>query len=351
LLNCETAFDLTEREKRIAELEARMREADFWGDERNAQRTIDELNGHRALISDWGKLKQELDDLAVLLELAEEEDDSAALSEVEEGLERLEKEIEELEFKNMFDEEDDRKDAILTLHPGAGGTESTDWAQMLLRMYLRWIERHHFQSEILDLQPGDEAGIKSATVEVKGEYAYGYLKAEAGVHRLVRISPFDSQSRRHTSFVSVFVYPEIDEAVEVKINDNDLRIDTFRASGPGGQYVNKTESAVRITHIPTGIVVQCQSERSQHQNRINAMKILVARLYQLYKEEQQKRLEEVETRKRKIEWGSQIRSYILQPYSLVKDHRTNTETGNVQAVLDGDIDQFIRSYLTQVKND
>ena len=287
-----------------------------------------------------------------MLQLAEEEDDSDVIAEVTQALGSLEEEIEELELKNILAEKDDPRDAILTIHSGAGGTESMDWVQMLLRMYLRWTERQGFRTDILDLQPGDEAGIKSVTVDVRGEYAYGYLKTEAGVHRLVRISPFDSQSRRHTSFASVFVYPQVDEKFEVEINDADLKIETFRASGPGGQNVNKVNSAVRITHLPTGLTVQCQSERSQYQNRENAMRVLIAQLYQRHKEEQeQRRLKEIESKKKSIEWGSQIRSYVMHPYNLVKDHRTGAQTGNVQAVMDGEIDQFIRAYLLHSQGD
>ncbi len=253
--------------------------------------------------------------------------------------------IDDLELRSLLSDPDDQKNAILTIHPGAGGTESQDWAEMLLRMYLRWIEKKGFESQILDLQPGEEAGIKDATIEVRGNYAYGFLKAEAGVHRLVRISPFDFNQRRHTSFASVFVYPEIESDVEVEIDPNDLRIDTFRASGAGGQHVNKTSSAVRITHIPTGIVVTCQSERSQHRNREAAMKILRARLYQLKKQEEREKLSEIESQKKEIAWGNQIRSYVFHPYTLVKDHRTGVETGNVQAVMDGELDPFIRAYL------
>lgn len=287
-----------------------------------------------------------------MLQLAEEEDDSDVIAEVTQALGSLEEEIEELELKNILAEKDDPRDAILTIHSGAGGTESMDWVQMLLRMYLRWTERQGFRTDILDLQPGDEAGIKSVTVDVRGEYAYGYLKTEAGVHRLVRISPFDSQSRRHTSFASVFVYPQVDEKFEVEINDADLKIETFRASGPGGQNVNKVNSAVRITHLPTGLTVQCQSERSQYQNRENAMRVLIAQLYQRHKEEQeQRRLKEIESKKKSIEWGSQIRSYVMHPYNLVKDHRTGAQTANVQAVMDGEIDQFIRAYLLHSQGD
>ena len=318
----------------------------FWDNREAAQATIEEVNEHKRWVDTWQNLEDQRDDLGLLLELAVEEDDGEAMAEVRAEANALEKEIAELEFRNMLSGRDDAKNALLTIHPGAGGTESADWAQMLLRMYMRWIERRGFRKELMDLQPGDEAGIKSATVEVTGKYAYGYLKAEAGVHRLVRLSPYDSQNRRHTSFASVFVYPEIEDAVEVEINESELRVDTYRASGAGGQHVNKTDSAVRITHLPTGIVVQCQNERSQHKNRSSAMKILRARLYQFHEEEKKKKLEAVEHTKKRIEWGNQIRSYVLHPYNMVKDHRTGEETSNVDGVMDGDIDAFIHAYLS-----
>lgn len=318
----------------------------FWDNREAAQATIEEVNEHKRWVDTWQGLEDQRDDLMLLNELAVEEDDGEAMAEVTAEANALEKKIAELEFRNMLSGRDDAKNALLTIHPGAGGTESADWAQMLLRMYMRWIERKGFRKELMDLQPGDEAGIKSATVEVTGKYAYGYLKAEAGVHRLVRLSPFDSQNRRHTSFASVFVYPEIEDAVEVEINESDLRVDTYRASGAGGQHVNKTDSAVRITHLPTGIVVQCQNERSQHKNRSSAMKILRARLYQFQEDEKKKALEAVENTKKRIEWGNQIRSYVLHPYNMVKDHRTGEETSNVDTVMDGDIDAFIYAYLS-----
>ncbi len=304
-----------------------------------------EISDHREVLDNVRALEEKKADLEVLLQLADEEEDEQTFAEVEAGVKELDRRIGELEFQNMLGEKDDPKNALLTIHPGAGGTESQDWAQMLMRMYVRWIEAKGFEYDVLDLQAGDEAGIKSVTIEVRGKYAYGYLKAEAGVHRLVRISPFDANSRRHTSFASVFVYPEIDNGIEVKIDPNDLRIDTYRASGAGGQHVNKTSSAVRITHIPTGIVVQCQSERSQHRNKDSAMKILMARLYQRKKEEEEQKLSEIEKSKKDIAWGSQIRSYVFHPYTLVKDHRTNVETSNVQAVMDGDLDPFIEAFL------
>ncbi len=345
-MNYRSVFNLTAKEAQITELEQKTAEPDFWSDEKSARELLEGLNRRRKWVSAWKQLEQEREDLATLLQLAQEEDDSDTFTEVTQALGPLEKKIEELEFRNILGGEDDPRDAILTIHSGAGGTESMDWTQMLLRMYLRWMERQDFQSDVLDLQPGDGAGIKSVTVDVRGEYAYGYLKTEVGVHRLVRISPFDSQSRRHTSFASVFVYSQADEKFEVEINERDIRTETFRASGPGGQNVNKVNSAVRITHLPTGITVQCQSERSQHQNRENAMRVLTAQLYQRHKEEEeQKRLKEIESKKKSIEWGSQIRSYVMHPYNLVKDHRTGAQTGNVQAVMDGEIDEFIRAYL------
>lgn len=304
-----------------------------------------EISNHREPVEKYKELQSKRDDLKILLDLAKEEQDSETFKEVEQGLKQLEQRIAEIEFQNMLSDKDDEKNALLTIHPGAGGTESQDWAQMLLRMYLRWIEEKGFTYEILDLQAGDEAGIKSATVEVRGKYAYGYLKAETGVHRLVRISPFDANRRRHTSFASVFVYPEIEDTVEVKIDPNDLRIDTYRASGAGGQHVNKTSSAVRITHIPSGIVVQCQSERSQHRNKESAMKILMSRLYQKMKEEEEEKLSEIEKSKKEIAWGSQIRSYVFHPYNLVKDHRSGVETSNIQNVMDGHLDEFIHAFL------
>jgi peptide chain release factor 2 len=275
------------------------------------------------------------------------EEDESFYEDIRKELDNLNSEIEKAEFKNMLSGRDDDKNCILTIHSGAGGTEAQDWADMLLRMYLRWGEQNGYQMSLVDMLEGDGAGIKSATVEVTGEFAYGYLKAENGVHRLVRISPFDSNKRRHTSFASVFVIPEIDDTIEIEINPADLRIDTYRSGGKGGQNVNKVETAVRITHIPTNTVAACQSERSQVQNKTRAMKMLKSKLYQLELEKQQAELDEVEKNKMKIEWGSQIRSYVFHPYNMVKDHRTDEETSEVQRVMDGDIDRFIKAYLSK----
>ena len=319
--------------------------ADFWSDNDKAQEVMREINVRKNSIELCQGLSKKATYIEEILSLSEAEDDQQFIKEVQSEIHSLSVQLDQVEFQNMLGDPDDHLSAILTIHPGAGGTESQDWAQMLIRMYLRWIERKGFKSEILDLQSGEEAGIKSATIEVTGEYAYGYLKAEIGVHRLVRISPFDANSRRHTSFASVFVYPEIADDVEITVNSADLRVDTFRASGAGGQHVNKTSSAVRITHFPTGIVVQCQSERSQHMNRDNAMKILMSRLYQKRKEEEAKKLQELEKSKKEIAWGHQIRSYVFHPYNLVKDHRTGVETGNIQNIMDGDLDQFIQAFL------
>jgi peptide chain release factor 2 len=277
--------------------------------------------------------------------MALEEEDAEAAKEVTETLEKLETRVEDFELKCMFSGEHDENNALLTIHAGAGGTEAQDWVDMLLRMYLRWVEEKGFSSDILDYLPGDEAGVKGVTVLVKGLYAYGYLRSEMGIHRLVRISPFDAGGRRHTSFASVFIFPELDDTIDIDINEKDLRIDTYRASGAGGQHVNKTSSAVRITHLPTGIVVQCQNERSQHRNKDMAFKMLRARLYEREKELQAKEQQDLHGEKKEIGWGSQIRSYVLQPYRMVKDHRTNCEIGNVDGVLDGNLEPFIKAYL------
>ena len=299
----------------------------------------------RSRVELWEQLKAELEEAKGYFELAREENDEETLKEVSAKISQVEKDLRAAEFKRMLGGESDRNNAIVSIHSGAGGTEAQDWASMLLRMYLRWVERKGFRAEVIDTLAGEEAGVKSATFEVTGEYAYGYLKAEVGIHRLVRISPFDAGKRRHTSFASIFVYPEIDEDIVIDIRDEDLRVDTFRSSGAGGQHVNKTESAIRITHLPTGIVVQCQNERSQHKNRAMAMKVLKSRLYELKLREQEEKAEALHNAKKDIAWGSQIRSYVLHPYKMVKDHRTNLEVGNATRVLDGDIDEFINAYL------
>jgi peptide chain release factor 2 len=298
------------------------------------------------------RLQSRLEEARLFLSMAEEEgEDSEAVRESQKTVDAARVDLEEQELKVMLGGEFDRLGAIVSIHPGAGGTEAQDWAEMLLRLYLRWAERHGYKVEIVDTLPGDGAGIKSATFTVEGDYAYGYLKAEAGIHRLVRISPFDAAARRHTSFASMFVFPAIDEKVEVTINPAELRIDTYRASGAGGQHVNKTDSAVRMTHIPSGIVVCCQNERSQHKNRAMAMKILRARLFELELRKKREKMEQFSKEKKDITWGSQIRSYVLQPYRMVKDHRTGVEMGNTDAVLDGDIDRFIEAYLLGVRKE
>jgi peptide chain release factor 2 len=342
---CGGIFDIDGKKVKVAELEGRMSDPDFWKHPDKAQDVVSRLKAVRSSVERWQELWEECEDLAALTELAQQEDDPPTWKEIESDLGRLEKEAAALQVESLLSGKNDRLGALLTIHPGAGGTESQDWAQMLMRMYLRWIDRRGYNADVLDVQPGEEAGIKDATIEVKGENAYGYLKAESGVHRLVRISPFDASHRRHTSFASSFVYPLVEDTVEVVVRDEDLRVDTFRSSGAGGQHVNKTDSAVRMTHLPTGIVVQSQAERSQHRNRDNAMRILKTRLYHYYEEKEREKLSQLENSKKDIAWGSQIRSYVFHPYCMVKDHRTNAETGQVQKVMDGDLNMFIDAYL------
>ncbi|HXE79867.1 MAG TPA: peptide chain release factor 2 [Vicinamibacterales bacterium] len=341
--NSEGIFETPQAIDEVKRIEARIAEPDFWKDQAEAQKLLQRRRRLEEEISLAGSLRRRSEDLAVLVEWAEQGEDVAA--DLERGVRELEEEVEAAEVRKMLSGEHDRRNAILTIHPGAGGTESQDWAEMLLRMYLRWCERRGFRREVIDVQPGDEAGIKNATVAVTGDHAFGLLSAEAGVHRLVRISPFDQAARRHTSFASVFVYPELPDDIDIDIPEKDLRIDTFRSSGAGGQHVNVTDSAIRITHLPTGIVVSCQNERSQHRNRESAMRVLKARLYDLRLKEQQERLEKISGEKKEIAFGSQLRSYVLHPYQMVKDHRTKEQVGDVDRVLDGDIDHFIKTYL------
>ena len=338
-------FDVENKIKTIKSLDETIAQPGFWDDNQEAQKTLQIRSALQRQIEIWKNLKNAGDDIAAMLELCEEENDASLLVEIQSSLKELDGQVAGAEFKALLSEKNDFNNAFLAINSGAGGTESQDWADMLLRMYLRWGDRNGFKTEVLDTQYGEEAGIKSATVQFSGDYAFGFLKTEIGVHRLVRISPFDSNKRRHTSFASVFVYPEADEDIDIELKEEDLKIDVYRASGPGGQGVNTTDSAVRLTHLPTGIVVQCQNERSQHKNKASAIKVLKARLYEVEQEKQDEEKKEMEKQKKKIEWGSQIRSYVLHPYRLVKDLRTNVETGNVDAVLDGALDIFIQAFL------
>jgi peptide chain release factor 2 len=338
--------------EQIADFEEKMSAPGFWDDNDKAQKTIAEANEVKSIVDQFEALAQEFDDLQVLLELAEEENDEDMITEAADSAKIFSRKLENFELQLLLNQPYDKFNAILELHPGAGGTESQDWAEMLLRMYRRWAEKRDFKVEVLDYLPGDEAGVKSVTLLIKGYNAYGYLKTEKGVHRLVRISPFDASGRRHTSFVSCDVVPEIEDDAEVDIRTEDLKIDTYRSSGAGGQHINTTDSAVRITHIPTGIVVTCQTERSQIKNRERAMKVLRSKLYEKKIEQQQQELAEIRGEQSDIAWGSQIRSYVFHPYSMVKDHRTSEETGNVGAVMDGELDPFIDAYLRhQIKSE
>ncbi|NTV14476.1 MAG: peptide chain release factor 2 [Desulfobulbaceae bacterium] len=338
-------LELDAKEERIAELDSLTAAPGFWDDQDKARTVQKEQGLLKGLVDDWTACRAAWEESELLLQLAEEENDPEAEQEVAALLNHLEHKVDATELECMFTGEHDGNNALLTIHAGAGGTEAQDWVSILLRMYLRWAEANDFKTEILDQLPGDEAGIKSVTVMITGRWAYGYLRSEMGIHRLVRISPFDASGRRHTSFASVFIFPELDDTITVEINDKDLRIDTYRASGAGGQHVNKTSSAIRITHIPSGIVVQCQNERSQHRNKDTAMKMLKGHLYTREQRLQKESQQELHGDKKEIAWGSQIRSYVMQPYRLVKDHRTNTEMGNVDSVMDGHLEPFIKAFL------
>ncbi|MFQ5479803.1 MAG: peptide chain release factor 2 [Thermodesulfobacteriota bacterium] len=338
-------FDLASVEKELGEIEEELARPDSWEDRARTNVLMKKKSLLTSRLESIKAIASLLEESELLLELAEEAEDTDSVREADEKLTEAREAIRGEEVKRMLGGENDARNAIVSIHPGAGGTEAMDWAGILLRMYTRWVEGRGFKMEVLDYQPGEEAGVKSVTFTVSGEFAYGYLKAESGVHRLVRISPFDAGARRHTSFASVLVYPDIAEDIDIEILDSDIRVDTFRASGAGGQHVNKTDSAIRITHIPTGIVTQCQSQRSQHKNKATALKVLKARLYEKKRAEDAEKMESFQKEKREIAWGSQIRSYVLQPYQLVKDHRTGIDVGNVERVLDGDIDGFIEGFL------
>ena len=331
----------------IKELEDEAAKDGFWDDLENSQKVLQKTKQLKVKVDTFNSLKGEWEDMTTLVELAIDEDDESLLSEIEEGYNKLVSDLEQMKLDTLLSGKYDANNAIIAIHPGAGGTEAQDWASMLLRMYQRWGERRGFTVETLDFLAGDEAGVKSVTIQLSGPNAYGYAKCEKGVHRLVRISPFDASGRRHTSFASVDVMPEINDDIEVNINPEDIRVDTFRASGAGGQHINKTDSAIHMTHIPTGVVVSCQSERSQHQNRETAMKMLKAKLFEIAEREQMEKIEDLKGDMKDIAWGSQIRSYVFHPYNMVKDHRTSFEVGNIGAVMDGDLDGFINEYLKQ----
>ncbi|MCM2360029.1 MAG: peptide chain release factor 2 [Geobacteraceae bacterium] len=345
------SLDVDRQREDMQELDARIAAPGFWDDPDSAQKILKERTVMEKMVEGWDGLNRQMDDIRLLIELGAEAQDEETLAEVGRLNDELERGVTAAEFQKMLSGPHDRSSCFLSINAGAGGTESQDWAEMLLRMYLRYCERKGWKSEITDYQEGDVAGVKGVTFAVTGEFSYGYLKAEAGVHRLVRISPYDASSRRHTSFASVFVFPEIDDEIEVKINEAELRVDTYRSSGAGGQHVNTTDSAVRITHVPTGVVVACQTERSQHLNRATAMRVLRAKLYERELREREVQAAEISGEKREIGWGSQIRSYVLHPYKMVKDLRTGVETGNPDAVLDGDLEEFVVAFLMGVRRD
>ncbi|MFH1874819.1 MAG: peptide chain release factor 2 [Pseudomonadota bacterium] len=340
-------LDVPGKQAKIKQLDEQANQPEFWNNTQEAKKITKERDRLISIVNRVQGQQKILDDVQAVLELSAEEENAEFLAEAKTNLDKVKAAIDDLEFQRMFSGKNDQASAILTINAGAGGTEACDWADMLLRMYRRWADRRGYNHDVVDFTLGDGAGFRSVTLTVDGDYAYGYLKAENGVHRLVRISPFDSNKRRHTSFTSVYVLPDVEEDIEIEIKDSDLRVDTFRSSGAGGQHVNKTDSAVRITHEPTGIVVACQNQRSQHQNRATAMRLLKAKLYEIELEKKEKEREVAEKSKRKIEWGSQIRSYVMHPYQMVKDHRTGVEKGNVDAVMDGDLDEFIREYLLE----
>lgn len=344
-MNCGGFFETAKLQAKIINLEAKMNEPNFWNDAQKAQKVTKEINYHRLQIKKDELLCQYSDELDTYLMLLNEELQEELFLEAQTMLKKTQQYLEQEETKLLLNEKTDSNSAILVIHPGAGGTESQDWAEMLLRMYLRWAENEGYEAVTIDLLPGDGAGIKSVTLEILGEFAYGLLKAENGIHRLIRISPFNAQGKRQTSFASVYAYPIIDDEIEIEIDPKDLRVDTYHSSGKGGQSVNTTDSAVRITHIPTNIVVQCQNERSQIKNRDVAMQILKSRLYQLHEEEKEKERQKIENSKTEISWGNQIRSYVFHPYQMVKDHRTNHETGSINAVMNGEINSFMKAYL------
>ncbi len=344
------AIDIESLKKDLLKLEKETHKEDFWKDKDRFAEINRKISILKRKIEPWENLISEVDETVELMEMALTEKDDDLLEDICAAIKSIEKKLEDLETRELLSDEDDIRNAFLTIHPGAGGTESQDWVSMLYRMYCKWGEKNNYNIDVLDYTPGDEAGLKSATILFKGDYAYGMLKGEMGIHRLVRISPFDSNKRRHTSFASVEVVPDIPDEIEVDINESDLRIDTYRSSGAGGQHVNTSDSAVRITHLPTGIVVQCQNERSQHKNKAFAMKVLKARLYEFYKEQEDEKKQDKMGEKKEISWGNQIRSYVFQPYTLVKDHRTGEETGSIDYVFDGDIDRFIYAYLKKNKS-